>query len=383
MDPSKLSHEQLLDLVSQLLSQIKITLVAPGNPVPGVAIGLSRRGRRPTLPHHTRAADEPSVSSEPQATLRRPWTQMPAVLVGCQDAAGNTSSTTPQVKVPAEPKEKEEDNSPLAVAWRQLEINLVASTRLTKTAKKTEEAVMKEWSEFHDREGAALYSTTWTDRVRARREETADVDEFLRQRTERRAKEAAEELERARRLRQGKEEAARRIQAELERATAAEEAASLRKGAASAMVQPPPTNRPSCRPANSDQQRDRYQSRHRGDSGSQQRRAASHAQNQPNQRGDRCQSRQGGDSGRRRESPRREFRDEDYALEYRRPRQQESSEKNDVAQREASENRRPGEPRKVRLYFVCGHPNVRNPATCPNAGKEPHKGVVPYYYRNH
>ena len=68
------------------------------------------------------------------------------------------------------------------------------------------------------------------------------MDEFLRQRTARRAREADEALERARRLRQEKEEAARKIQAELERASADEEAASLRRGTASALVPPPLTS---------------------------------------------------------------------------------------------------------------------------------------------
>ena len=83
--------------------------------------------------------------------------QRSAVLVDCQDGEKTLSETTPQVEVPPE-KVQEEDNSPLAVAWRHLEANLIASTKLARTAKQTEEAVMLEWSQFHDFEGADQYS---------------------------------------------------------------------------------------------------------------------------------------------------------------------------------------------------------------------------------
>ena len=49
----------------------------------------------------------------------------------------------------------------MSVAWKELETNLVASRELTKLAKEKEEAVMREWSDFHDYAGARQYSEKW------------------------------------------------------------------------------------------------------------------------------------------------------------------------------------------------------------------------------
>ena len=122
-----------------------------------------RRGRTPPT-HHRRSAcggadcSHSTTGTRPQ--LRRPWTQPPAVLVGCQDDASTSAEVTPQVKVPAEPA-NEEDNSPLAVAWRQLEANLKAAKELAKESKAKKAAVMTEWAQFHDQEGATRYCAGW------------------------------------------------------------------------------------------------------------------------------------------------------------------------------------------------------------------------------
>ena len=106
---------------------------------------------------------------------RRPRTQqLPAVLADCQDGEKKPGEVTPQVKVPAETIQ-EEDNSTLAVAWRCLDAKLIASSKLTRTAKQTEEAVMLEWSQFRDFEGADQYSTGWAERGWTRRGKTADI----------------------------------------------------------------------------------------------------------------------------------------------------------------------------------------------------------------
>ena len=124
--------------------------------------------------------------------------------------------------------------------------------------------------------------------------------------------------------------------------------------------------RPVCRsrqPSDSGRRNDGCQSRPRGDSSHRQSRYPSRQRDGNDRRHNRCQSRAWSDSGRLGESPRGRTegrREEDQSLA----------------------NRLPGEPRRVRLCFVCRHPNVRNPATCPNASKEPHDGVKLYYYRN-
>ena len=235
---------------------------------------------------------------------------------------------------------QEKHNSPLAVAWRRLEANLKVSSKLTKTAKQKEDAVMLEWSQFHDFEGADQYSARWAERVRVRREETTNVDEFLKQRANRRAREASETL--------GKEEAVRKIQAKLEKARADEEAASLRR-----------------RVNEKGGRDDRCQSHQRSDSSRRYDRCQSRQQNDPGHRDDRCRNRPQGDSGRR-ETPQKEA----------------AATGERQVTKDALENRQPGEPRRPRLCFVCGHPNVRNPVTCPNSGKAPHDGVTSFYYSN-
>ena len=135
------------------------------------------------------------------------------------------------------------------------------------------------------------------------------------------------------------------------------------RSAVSALVLSPPSNRQSRQRTDAGRRSDRCQSRQRSDSVRRYGRCQSRQRNDPGHRDDRCQSRPWGDSGRR-GTP-------SWVTAGERP-----------CDDDAPANHRPGEPRRIRLCFVYRHPNVRNPATCPNAGKEPSHGVKPYYYRN-
>ena len=63
--------------------------------------------------------------------------------------------------------------SPMSVAWKELEANLVASRELTKLAREMEEAIMKEWDNFHDYAGARAHPEKWYNLVQGHKEKLA------------------------------------------------------------------------------------------------------------------------------------------------------------------------------------------------------------------
>ena len=153
------------------------------------------------------------------------------------------SHNAPQVEKPAEHSESRKDSarSLMSDAWNALKANLVASRELTKLAREKEEAVMKEWDNFHDYAGAREYSDTWYNLVQDRKEELAAAVECRRKRTERarEARVSREALEKAGSLRKAKEKEAARIQAKLESARAEEKAALSRGKPAPGPAKPP------------------------------------------------------------------------------------------------------------------------------------------------
>ena len=220
-------------------------------------------------------------------------------------------------------------------AWNALKANLVASRELTKLAREKEEAVMKEWDNFHDYAGAREYSDTWYNLLQDRKEELAAAVEFRRLRAERarEARVSREALEKARRLREAKEKEAVRIQAELERARAEENVALSRGKPARGPAKPPVKETQSSRQKN----RQRSVSRRRPSRGPQ---------------------------------SSRPYTPEEVA----RPPRALSS-----GRRLPGEPRQPRQPRQPRRCFFCGRPNVRNPATYP--GAQQHDPLNPWYYQ--
>ena len=179
-----LSQQQLLELVNQLLAQVQLVPPTPGRVTPGAGL--------PTIGDATTA--EPSLVTEElpaevpvrRSILRRPKTEIDAATLVVSQSSEETETSpasqvrepvkperwrnwasekslahdTPQVEEPAEYSElrKASGRSPMSVAWKELESNLVASRELTKLAREKEAAVMKEWDNFHDYAEAREYS---------------------------------------------------------------------------------------------------------------------------------------------------------------------------------------------------------------------------------
>ena len=95
MDPNQLNREQLLELVGQILGHMKISAITPGSIVPGTRIPAIQEAENEEDPIPLTIQEvpavEPSSPTVPQVQLRRPWTQLPAVLVEFQDDASEST----------------------------------------------------------------------------------------------------------------------------------------------------------------------------------------------------------------------------------------------------------------------------------------------------
>ena len=198
---------------------------------------------------------------------------------------------------------------------------------------------MKDWDNFHDYAEARKYSKKWYHLVQGHKEELAVVANLRQQRAEKARvdRENRAALEKARRLRQAKEQEAARIEAELERARA-EEKAALSRGK--------PAPGPEKSPAK---------------------------EVRPNRQKSCQRSRQRSVSRRRPSRDRQPVRSFIQEEVVRPPRALSSG------RQSPGEPRTPRQPREPRRCFFSGHPNVRNPATCP--GAQNHDPLNPYYYR--
>ena len=183
-----MSQQQLLELVNQLLAQVQLVPPTSGRGTPGAglpAIESEVTAQTPVIIEEL-PAGEPVVPNKIRSILRRPKAELDAAALVVSQSSGDSemppppqvgepvepekgkswaseeslAHDTPQVEEPAEHSESRKlpCRSPMSVAWKGLEANLVASRELTRLAKEKEEAIMREWSNFHDYAGARQYS---------------------------------------------------------------------------------------------------------------------------------------------------------------------------------------------------------------------------------
>ena len=209
MSLSQLSQQQLLELVNQLLAQVQLVPPTSGRGTPGA--GLPAIGDvttvEPSVVIEELPAGEPVVPTKIRSILRRPKVEVDvAALVVSQSSEEIEGAPTPQVREPVEPEkwkswaseESLSHNAPqvekpaehsesrkdsgrplMSDAWNALEANLLASRELTKLAREKEEAVMKEWDNFHDYARAREFSNTWYNLVQDRQEESRRRSSFV------------------------------------------------------------------------------------------------------------------------------------------------------------------------------------------------------------